>query len=136
MSDHVTAAAVWDGSQLQWATGAFVNARVKRQLKPGDGESFVVRIEREADAKKHWQLKWYFGFCVKQCVEKTGYTVKEMDDYFRALLLPPDVMTISVMTYEQMRDYILAVEQHAAEVIGVVIVGPNEIRREAVDRAA
>jgi hypothetical protein len=102
-----------------------------RRLKPGDGEVFVGRFEREADAKKYHQLKWYYGYIVKQCVGHTGYTVIEMDTIFRALFLPPDVKTLSEASYEQLHDYNLQCEQYSAETIGVVIEGPDSARSYA-----
>lgn len=126
-SGHVTAPATWDddGHRLVLDDLVLFNAGL-RKLDPGAGERFIVRVEREADAKRHWQLKWYYGYCVKQCVEKTGYSVPEMDAIFRAECMPTDVETLSLMSYEQMRDFLILVEKYAAEVIGVVIVGPRD----------
>lgn len=98
----------------------------KMQLQ--DGECVEIRITRAEEAKKHWQLKFYYGYIIKQCCEN-GDTVKDMDTYFRALFLPPDVATISQMSYEQMRDYLIQCEEHAARVMGVVVTGPDEIRK-------
>lgn len=103
------------------------NAGMKR-LKPGDGETFVIRVEREADAKRHHQLKFLYGYCYKQVSEYTGFTMPEIDLMFRGLFLPPGVDTLSLMSYEQMADYTRAVEQYAAETIGLRIEGPNEAR--------
>jgi len=132
VSHHVSATAVWDGDQqrLRLADPLVFNAGMRR-LKPGAGESFVIRVEREADAKRHHQLKWYFGYVVKQCVEKTGYAVPEMDQIFRALFMPGDVETLSLMSYEQMEDFNRQCEHYAAEVIGVVVEGPDNARRWA-----
>lgn len=94
----------------------------------GDGEAVEIRITRAAEAKRHWQLKWYYGYVVRQCCEN-GDTVKDMDVYFRTLFMPPDVVTLHDMSYEQMRDYLIQCEEHAARVMGVVITGPDEIRQ-------
>ncbi len=126
MSAHVTAAAVWTGEELRFTD--LINSKVLRKLKPAAGECFVVRVEREDDAKKHHQLKWFYGFIVKQASEATGYTVKETDDMFRALYMPPDVKTLSDMSYRQMADFNTQCEAYAAETIGVVIVGPDDAR--------
>lgn len=124
---HVTALSKWDGERLRLDDPTVFSAGM-RKLKPGEGETFVVRVEREADAKRHHQLKWFYGYIVKQCVEKTGYTVPEMDAMFRALFLPGDVDTLSLMSYEQMEDFNRQCEHYAAETIGVAIVGPSDAR--------
>jgi hypothetical protein len=131
VSDHVKVSAAWDGERLQLDDVVAFNALVRRKLKPGDGEAFIVRVEREADAKRTHRLKWYYGYIVKQCCAKTGYTVLEMDTIFRAECLPPDVETISHMSDEQMADYNTLCEKFAAEAIGVVVEGPNDARRWA-----
>jgi hypothetical protein len=128
VSDHARGVAAWDGEKLRLTDPVVFNASMRR-LKPGDGEAFVIRVEREADAKRHHQLKWYYGFVVKQCVEKTGYPVPEMDAIFRAQFMPGDVETLSLMSYEQMEDFNRQCEQYAAEVIGVVVEGPDGARR-------
>lgn len=126
---HVNAIAAWDEERgtLHLVDQMAFNARMRR-LKPGQGESFVVRVEREADAKKHHQLKWYYGYIVKQCCQATGYTVVEMDYLFRAEHMPRDVETLSLISYEQMADYNVNCEKTAAEEIGVIVVGPREAR--------
>lgn len=126
----MTGLCVWDedAKRLWLDDPMVVNAQVRRRLKPGAGERFVMRIEREADAKRHHQLKWYYGYVVKQCVAKTGYTAVEMDNIFRAEFMPRDVDTLSLMSFEQMADYNVHCEQYAAEVIGVVVKGPREAR--------
>ncbi len=127
MSARVTAATSWDADRgrLVLDDQVLFNAGL-RKLKPGAGERFVISVAREADAKRHYQLKWFYGYIVNQCVEWTGYTVKEMDQEFRARFMPPDVATLSQMSEEQMRDFNLQAEQYAAEVIGVVIQGPRD----------
>lgn len=124
---HVTAVAAWDGERLRLADPTVFSAGM-RKMKPAEGEPFVVRVEREADAKRHHQLKWFYGYIVKQCVEKTGYTVVEMDTMFRSLFMPHDVPTLSLMSYEQMQEFNRACEQYAAETIGIVIAGPHDAR--------
>lgn len=111
MKGHVKAFASWneDISRLVLDDQVTFHAMLKR-LEPGAGERFVVRVEREETAKKHHQLKWYFGDIVKQCCAKTGYTAIEMDTIFRVECMPPDVETLSLMTYEQMADYNVACE--------------------------
>lgn len=99
-----------------------------KRLKLGEGEAVVIRIEREADAKRYHRLKWYYGYIVKQCVEHTGYTVPETDAMFRALFLPHDVETISLMSDEQMAEFNRQCEIYAAETVGVAIHGPEEAR--------
>lgn len=126
---HVTAKCVWNGAQLVHDDVVRFNGQVRRRLKPGDGETFIVRVEREADAKKHHQLKWYWGFIVKQCYEaETGHTVNDFDEMFRAMFMPGDVATLSLMSYEQMRDFNIQCEEYAARVIGVVVTGPHDAR--------
>lgn len=129
---HVKGIAVWDADaeRLRLTDSVVFNAGMRR-LKPGAGESFVIRVEREADAKRHHQMKWYFGYIVKQCVEKTGYSVPEMDAIFRSLFLPGDVDSLSLMSFEQMEDFNRQAEHYAAETIGVVIEGPDGARRWA-----
>ena len=100
-------------------------------LQPGDGEAFIARIEREADAKKYHRLKWYYGYIVKQTVEKTGYTVPETDAMYRALFIPQDVETLSLMSDEQMAEFNQQCEIYAADTIGVEIVGPHDARHWA-----
>lgn len=125
---HVKGLGAWDGDRLRLVDPVVFNAAMKK-LQPGDGETFVIRVEREADAKRHHQLKWYYGYIVKQCVEKTGYPVPEMDAMFRALFMPGDVATLSLMSFEQMEDFNRQCEHYAAETIGVVIEGPDGARR-------
>ena len=124
---HVTAKGSWDGARIRFADRASFDAHVRR-MKLGEGEAVVIRVEREADAKRYHQLKWYFGYIVKQCSEHTGYPVPELDVMFRALFLPPDVETLSLMPYEHMRDFLLQCEHYAAETIGVVVTGPADAR--------
>jgi hypothetical protein len=129
VSHHVNAIATWDEERgsLRLVDQVVFNARMRR-MKPGQGEAFVLRVEREADAKRHHQFKWYFGYIVKQCCARTGYNAKEMDIIFRVEFLPPDVDTLSDLSYEQMADYNVQCEKHAAGVIGVIVVGPREAR--------
>lgn len=130
LKSHVTAAAVIRNGKPVLTDSVIYHAGL-RQMKLGEGEAVVVRVEREADAKRYHRLKWYFGFIVKQCVEKTGYTVPEMDTMFRALFMPADVSTLSLMSDEQFADFNTQCEAYAADVIGVVIVGPDDARRYA-----
>lgn len=131
MSDHVTSSATWmeDGERQLLVMPAGFTGRVKRKFKPGTGESFVVRVEREEDAKKHHQLKWYYGYLVKQISEHTGYPTPEVDAMLRALHMPPDVETLSLMSYEQMGDFNRLCEIYANEVVGIQIYGPEDARR-------
>ncbi len=124
---HVVARAAWDGERLRLDDPMVFSAGM-RKLKPGDGEPFVIRIEREQDAKKHHQLKFLFGYCYKQVSEYTGFTMPEVDLMFRGLFLPPGVDTLSLLSYEQMQEFNRACEQYAAEVIGVVVMGPDDAR--------
>jgi hypothetical protein len=126
---HVTAQASWDEDKkrLVLDDSSLFNTRMSR-LDPGAGERFVIRVEREADAKKYHRLKWYWGYVVKQCVEYTGHTVPEIDQMFRALFLPFDVPTISLLSDEQLREFNLQCEAYAAETIGVSITGPDDAR--------
>ena len=101
------------------------------QLQIGDGEVVTIVVMAAADAKRYYQLKWYWGYLVKQAAEYTGYPLREMDAIFRIECLPPGVLTISTMTYDEMRDFILACEVYAAQTIGVVISGPEDIRTRA-----
>jgi hypothetical protein len=130
MKTHVTASAVIRDGKPVLVDPVVYHAGL-RQMKLGEGEAVVIRLEREADAKRYHRLKWFYGFIVKQCVENTGYTVPELDAMFRALFMPADVPTLSLMSDEQMRDFNIQSEAYAAEVIGVVIVGPDEARRYA-----
>jgi len=129
---HVTATAVWDGERLRLTDQVVFHAGM-RKLKPGDGEAFVVRVEREADAKRYHSLKWLFGYVYKQVSEETGYSVPELDQMMRALHLPADVPTLSLASDEQLRAYILCCEVYAAEVIGITITGPNDARHYRAD---
>jgi hypothetical protein len=126
----VKANAYWDGTQLRLVDPKGYTASLQA-LDPGAGESFVVLVMREVEAKQHHQLKWYYGYIVKQCCAKTGYTVVEMDHIFRAEHMPRDVDTLSLMSYEQMADYNVNCERYAAEVIGVVVKGPHDAREWA-----
>lgn len=103
-------------------------AASQRRAKWGDGTELVIRIEPLEEAKKHHQLKWFYGYIVKQCCAKTGYTVIEMDTIFRAEFLEPTVVTLSENSYEQQAEFNLNAERYAAEVIGVVVKGPREAR--------
>lgn len=122
---HVTAAATWDGERLRLTDPMVFSAGMKK-LKPGAGETFFIRIEREAEARKRHQEKWYFGYIVEQCIAYTGETAKERDEDFRARFLPPDCKTYSDMNYEQAADYAIQCEIFAAETIGVVVKGPDD----------
>ena len=124
---HAKGLAIWGGGKLHMAKPRIWTARLL-DLEPGEGELFVVRVEREADAKKHHQLKWYYGYIVNQCIEHTGETTKERDDHFRTMFLPFDVVTLSEISFEAMQVYNLSCEQYAAEVIGVVVSGPDDAR--------
>lgn len=127
---HVSAVAVMVKGTLQMLDPEGY-ARDVRQMRIGDGEEVEIRVSRAADAKQHSQLRWYFGYIVKQSAESTGYTLREMDAIFRVECLPPGTVTISTLTYDEMRDFILACEVYAAQTIGVVISGPDEIRKRA-----
>jgi len=106
-------------------------ARDLRQMRIGEGEELEIRVSRAADAKQYWQLKWYFGWIVRPCCEATGYSLREMDAIFRTECLSPGVVTLSDTTYEEMRDFLQACEVYAAQTIGVVITGPEELRKKA-----
>lgn len=127
-STHVTAKCVWDGARLHHDDVVLFNAKVRKRLQPGAGETFIIRVEREAEAKKHHQLKWYWGYIVRQCIKHTYETATERDDDFRARFMPPDVPTLSLMSYEQMDVFNMHCEVFAAEVIGVSIIGPDDAR--------
>lgn len=124
---HAKARAVWTRGTLQIVQPRILDARIAG-LHPGDGELFVVRVEREADAKRHHQLKWYYGYIIEQTIEYTGETTADRDLHFRSLFLPFDVATLSDISYEQMQTYNVRCEQYAAEVIGVVVSGPDDAR--------
>lgn len=127
MSDHFKEKVVTSHGSLR-ITDDLARRAVKK-LKLGDGEVAVLRLEREADAKRHHQLKWLFGYVYKQVSERTGYAIPEVDAMFRGLFLPGDVDTLSLLSYEQMADYTSQCEAYAAETIGVVVRGPDEARR-------
>jgi len=126
---HVTALASWDEERgrLVLDEQHVFHARM-RKLDPGAGERFVIRVEREAEAKRYHRLKWLYGYVIKQCVEHTGHTANEIELEFRTRFLPPGVTTISLMNDEQLRDFNLQCEAFAAETIGVVITGPDDAR--------
>lgn len=124
----VTALAVCTDGIAVAIDGVAFTSKQKR-AKWGDGTELVIRIEPLEEAKKHHQLKWFYGYIVKQCCAKTGYTVIEMDTIFRAEFLEPTVVTLSENTYEQMAEFNLNCERYAAEVIGVAIKGPDSARR-------
>lgn len=125
---HVTARAVYSDGKLTVLDLVTMRAAL-RQMGLGDGEELVVRVERQQDAKRHHQLKWFHGYIVKQCIDFTGETAKERADDFKARFLPPDVPGLTEMSYEQMRDFNTHCEVFAGEVIGVSIVGPDDARR-------
>jgi len=128
---HVKVKAVWTGEKLKLVeSGEAMTKQVKR-LKLGDGESVILRVEREADAKKYHQLKWAYGYVFKQVSEHTGYPIPEVDAMFRGLFMPQDVETLSLMSEEQMREFNRQCEIYAAETIGVAITGPHEARHWA-----
>lgn len=130
MSTHVSAAAVWDGEKLQFSDVVTYHAGL-RGMKLGQGEEVQVLVMRPEEAKRYWQLKWYYGFIVKQCVEKTGYTKREMDAILRANGLDPEVTSLVTASYSALRDLILASEIYAASEIGVVVEGPADVRERA-----
>jgi len=39
------------------------------QLQIGDGEVVTIVVMAAADAKRYYQLKWYWGYLVKQAAE-------------------------------------------------------------------
>lgn len=106
-------------------------ARDVRQMRLGEGEEVTIVILAAAEAKRHYQLKWYWGYIVPQSSEQTGYSIREMDDLLRVNCLPPGTVTISALTYDEMREFILACEVYAAQTMKVVISGPDEIRKRA-----
>jgi hypothetical protein len=126
---HVIALASWnaDTKRLVFDEPTVFHARIVK-LGPGAGERFIVRVEREEEAKRYHRLKWLYGYVIKQCVEHTGHTAAEIELEFRARFLPPDVPTISLMTDEQMRDFNIQCEHFAAETIGIEIIGPDDAR--------
>lgn len=124
----VVLAGTWDGDRMVF-DDEFVNLRL-RMAGFGDGERVAIRVESEPEAKRHHQLKWYWGFILPQLAEN-GEPETVWDDRLRELFLPPGVETLSLTSFEQMADYNLRCEQYAAEVVGVVIQGPEEARRFA-----
>lgn len=119
----ILSAVVKDGDVL--ITEDHESAQRQRAAKRwGEGCALKIRIEPEDEAKKHHQLKFYFGYVVKPCVEHTGYTMTEMDAIFRGLFMPADVETLSDMSYDQMALFNIACEEYAARVIGVQIERP------------
>lgn len=74
----------------------------------GNGEALVLRIEPEADAKKHHQLKWYYGTLLPAYQDYTG----DPDGHvmFKARYLPDGVTSLAQTTYEQMADFNQRVE--------------------------
>jgi hypothetical protein len=123
----VLACGTWTGTTVQVDDEAFFPLRL-RLAGFGNGERVVIRVESEPEAKRHHQLRWYYGYIVKQLCEN-GESEKEWDERLRGECLPPDVETLSAMTYEQMDAFNLRCEQYAAEVVGVVIQGPDEARQ-------
>lgn len=124
---HATGLSQWDGERLRLVDPVLFNARM-RKLNPGEGETFYIRVEREAEARRRHRDKWYWGYIVAQCIKHTGETAKDRHDDFQARFLPPNVATYHELNDEQAADYNLHCEVYAAETIGVVIVGPHDAR--------
>lgn len=141
----VIAAGTWDGQSVRLDEQALFHLRL-RLAGFGDGERVAIRVESEPEAKRYHQLQWYWGYIVKQLCEtgdserwwnehlivQCGSPTRELwDDHLRSECMPPNVATLSAMTYEQMDAYNLRCEQYAAEVVGIVIQGPDEARQFA-----
>lgn len=124
---HAKGLAVYAGGKLRLVDRDAFDKRLAK-LQPGDGEPFVIRVEREAEAKKHHQLKWFFGYIVEQCIAYTGETAGDREIDFRSRFLPYDVSTLSEMNFDQMAEFNRQCEQYAADVIGVTISGPDDAR--------
>src|SRR5262245_43558706 len=123
----VRANAYWSGGKLR-LVDPHGYAKGIAALEPSDGESFVIVVMREADAKRHHQLKYLFGYLYKQVSAHTGYPFPAVDAMLRGLFLPHDVPTLSLMSYDQMREFILQCEAYAASTIGISIAGPDDAR--------
>lgn len=97
MKTHVTASGAWDGEQVRLEDAMTFHAQLRR-MGLGAGESVVVTRRTSGGRQAASSAEMVYGYIVKQCVEKTGYTVPELDAMFRALFMAGDVETLSLMS--------------------------------------
>jgi hypothetical protein len=125
MSSHVSAFASWDAEKERLVLDDQVSFHAGlRKLKPGAGERFVVRVEREEDALTEAQRRYYFAACIHPLSEYTGFSEPEMHVMVKAVCMPPGKTSIMQLSKEEMNAVISHVQQWAAEVVGLVLEDP------------
>ena len=114
MSGHVTGLAAWDGEKLRLVDPVVFNAGMRR-LKPGNGETFVIRVEREAEAWRHSDVKHLFGHVYLPVVEYTGYTKTELHTIAKGLWMPDGKTSLTELDREEIQEYTRLVDRWLRE---------------------
>ena len=117
MSGHVTARAVWDGERIQLDDPMVFRAAIRR-MKFGAGETLIIRVESEAEAWRHSDVKHLFGHIYAPVLEfgETGYTKTEFHTVEKAFWMPDDGRTsITELNREELQDYTRLCEKQLRE---------------------
>ena len=86
-----------------------------RGMKPGDGEVFVIRIEREAEAYSLQHLRFYWGQVVTPVSEYAGYSKEEFHRMLKAECLPEGKSSITELDRDEFKDYVMHADIKARE---------------------
>lgn len=114
MSGHVSAKASWDGekSRLVLDDQMLFHAQLRR-LKPGAGEQFVIRIEREEDAYTYGQLKHLYGHVYTPLSEWNGDFVADWHLLLKAAFMPEGKTSLTQLNKEELDAFIRQCEVYA-----------------------
>lgn len=107
-----------------------------------EGTPVEVAITQLRATRSLPQNRWYWGVCVALLSEHTGYSPDEVHDILKAKFLPKHLAVLNgngavvdafviggstrVLSTVEFKDYSEAIQQWAAEHVGVVIPDPNE----------
>ena len=114
MPDHVSLTASWnvDEKKLVFDRPADYMAGLKR-MKPGAGERFVVRIEREEAAYTYADLKHYWGHVVTPLSEWNGDFKEDWHLRLKADFMPEGKTSLIQLNREELKEYTLRCEVYA-----------------------
>lgn len=106
-------ATVTNGALKLWNEDDY--KRKLRQMKLGQGEIVVIRVEREAEAYDSATLRYYWGQVVTPFAEYTGYHKQEVHLLLKAECMPEGKTSVTQCNRQEFHDYVVAAEATARE---------------------
>lgn len=107
-----------------------------------EGSEVEIAITLLRATRSVQQNRWYWGVCIHLLSEYTGYSPEEMHEFLKAKFLPKHLAVMNgngvvvdhyviggstrALNTVEFKEYTEAIQQWAAEDVGVVIPDPNE----------